>query len=272
MSIKTEYFISFRFCHFLYVIDYIFAKMNQKPEEMESLLDVTMKKYPKDQIKKIFNLRIFMVTKIPEEANKDQIKEYLHQWTNRDDNEPIVGVTLLCPGTTMHLIQSGCEKMFEFLRALNTEKEKHGMWPIKILLSTDNVPVDTIKFYEIISIDSLKQDNFSANVPIEISISEVYNALLSLAELLSQLTDLKRGDAISNIVKEYGQYLPADYRVLNFADNPELVLIEEYLDIYDTPIRWTPLIETLWPPQRDYDLPTIEAISTMDRTEQTETK
>lgn len=218
-------------------------------------------------MRKMFNLRLFISTKVMENVPKDQIKAYLNKWLGQDEVDPILGMSFLYPGATIHLIQSNSEKMFRFLHALVNEKDQHGMWPIRILLSTDNVPPDTIKFYDITQIDSLKQDSFTANVPIEVSIAEVYNAFLSLIETLSSMTDLKRGDAMSNLLREYNQFLPAAFRVLGFAENADLTSIEEYLDIYDTPINWTPLVEVIWPPQKAHDLDTIERISQMDNYE-----
>lgn len=236
-------------------------------ERQESLLDVTLKKYPKDQMNKIFNLRLFMVSKVSESVTKDDIRAYLNKWMGQSEADPIYGLSFLYPGSTIHLIQTNAEKMFDFLRSLENEKETHGMWPVRILISTDNVPVDTIKFYDIAQIDSMKQDFFTANAAIEISIAEVYNALLSLAETLSSMGDVRRADAMQNLLREYFKYLPADFRVLGFAENAELTNLEEYLEIYDSPIDWTPLLETVWPAQHRHDLGTIERISEMDDTE-----
>jgi hypothetical protein len=143
---------------------------------------VTLKKYPKEAMHKIFNLRLFMVSKVADTGSKEWIRTYLAKKMGQAEVDPILGMSFLYPGATIHLIQSHSEKMFEFLRTLVKDKDEHGMWPIRIMISTDNVPPDTIKFYEVAQIDSMKQDFFSANVAIEISISEVYNALLVLSE------------------------------------------------------------------------------------------
>lgn len=237
-------------------------------DKRENLLDVTLKKYPKDSINKIFNLRLFIATKVTETSSKDSIKAYLKKWLGQSEADKIVGMSFLYPGSTIHLIQSNSEKMFEFLRALVKDKEESGMWPVHILLSTDNVPPDTIKFYDIAQIDSMKQDFFTANAQLEISIAEVYNAFLALVEELSSMTDLRRADAAQNLVRDYFKYLPADFRVLGFAENTELTTLEEYLEIYDSPIEWTPLFEVAWPPQWRHDLGTIERISEIDTDEQ----
>lgn len=237
-------------------------------DKRENLLDVTLKKYPKDSINKIFNLRLFIATKVTDTSSKDSIKEYLKKWLGKSEADKIVGMSFLYPGSTIHLIQSNSEKMFEFLRALVKDKEESGMWPVNIMLSTDNVPPDTIKFYDIAQIDSMKQDFFTANAQLEISIAEVYNAFLALAEELSSMTDLRRADATQNLVRDYFKYLPADFRVLGFAENTELTTLEEYLEIYDSPIEWTPLFEVSWPPQWRHDLGTIERISEIDTDEQ----
>lgn len=233
-------------------------------ERQESLLDVTLKKYPKDQMSKIFNLRLFLASKVSESVQKDDIRAYLNKWMGQAEADPIYGMSFLYPGATIHLLQTNSEKMFEFLRALEQDKETHGMWPVRILISTDNVPVDTIKFYEITQIDSMKQDFFTANAAIEISIAEVYNAILSLAETLSGMGDVRRADAMQNLLREYFKYLPADFRVLGFAENADIPTLEDYLEIYDSPIDWTPLLEIVWPAQRRHDLGTIERISEMD--------
>lgn len=240
-------------------------------ERQESLLDVTLKKYPKDQMNKIFNLRLFFVSKVSESVTKDDIRAYLNKWMGQSETDPIYGMSFLYPGCTIHLIQTNAEKMFDFLRALASEKDTHGMWPVRILISTDNVPVDTIRFHEITQIDSMKQDFFTANAAIEISIAEVYNALLSLAETLSSMGDVRRADAMQNLLREYFKYLPADFRVLGFAENAELPSLEEYLEIYDSPIDWTPLLEHVWPAQNRHDLGTIERISEMDEEDATAT-
>lgn len=242
--------------------------MAQHEEKHESLLDVTLKKYPKESMHKIFNLRIFIVSKVEANATKDQIRTYLNKWMGQDEVDPIYGMSFLYPGSTIHLLQSNSEKMFQFLRSLNTEKSTHGMWPIRILISTDNVAPDTVTFYDVAQIDSMKQDFFSANAQIEVSVAEVYNAFLALSEQLSAMTDLRRTDAMQNLLREHFKYLPADFRVLGFAENTDLTLLEEYLDIYDSPIDWTPLLETIWPPQWRHDLPTIERISEMDNEDQ----
>ena len=233
-------------------------------DDKESLLDVTLKKYTKESMRKMFNLRLFFVTKVLAEFDKDSIRNYLNKWLGQEEVDPIYGMSFLYPGCTIHLLQSNSEKMFQFIRSLVSDKKIHGMWPIRILLSTDNVPVETIKFYDITQIDSLKLDSFSANVPLEVSIAEVYNSFLSLAETLSSMADLKRSDAMSNLLREYNSNLPADFRVLGFAENVEVTLIEEYLDIFDSPIAWTPMFDTVWPPQWRHDLPTMEKISEMD--------
>ena len=44
--------------------------------------------------------------------------------------------------------------------------------------------------------------------------------------------------------------------------------LEEYLEIYDSPISWSPVFETTWPPQDREDLKDIEFISEMDNTNQ----
>jgi hypothetical protein len=237
-------------------------------ERFESLLDVTLKKYPKDAMHKLFNLRLFMVSKVAETGTKEMIRAFLGKWMGQAEVDPIFGMSFLYPGATIHLIQSNSEKMFEYLRELVKEKDAHGMWPIRILISTDNVPPETIKFYEVTPIDSMKQDFFSANVQVEISISEVYNALLVLSENLSAMGDVRRNDAMANLLREHFKFLPADFRVLGFAENQELTTLEEYLEIYDSPIDWTPVIESLWPPQWAHDLKTIEKISEMDTEDQ----
>lgn len=237
-------------------------------EDNESLLDVTLKKYPKESMKKIFNLRLFIVTKVPPEPKKDQIIAYLNKWCGQNEVDPILGMSYMYPGCTIHLLQSNTEKMFTFLHALLNEREQHQLWPIKILLSTDNVTPDTFKFYHIVQVDSLKQDSFSANVPIEISIAEVYNAFLSLIEKLSGYGDQKRNLQLENLLKEWNIFLPADYRVLGFAENQDVCLLEEYLEIYDSPITWSPVLETTWPPQERQNLKDIEIISEMDTTDQ----
>ena len=162
--------------------------------------------------------------------------------------------------------------MFEFLRSLAKDKEESGLWPVHILLSTDNVPPDTIKFYEIAQIDSMKQDFFTINAQLEISIAEVYNSFLALAENLSSMTELRRADTMQNLVNDINQSkcLPSDIRVLGFAENTELTTLEEYLEIFDAPIEWTPLFEVAWPPQWRHDLGTIEKISEIDTDEQPE--
>lgn len=240
---------------------------HQADEKHESLLDVTLKKYPKDAMNKIFNLRIFMVSKMTETATKDDIRAYLNRWMGQSEVDPILGMSFLYPGSTIHLIQSNSEKMFEFLRAMVRDKDVHGMWPVRILISTDNVSTDSIKFYDIAQIDSMKQDFFTANAAIEISIAEVYNAFLALAENLSAMGDVRRADAMQNLLREHFKYLPADFRVLGFAENNDLTTLEEYLEIYDSPIEWTPLLETVWPPQWRHNLSTIEHISEMDDVE-----
>lgn len=237
-------------------------------EENESLLDVTLKKYPKESMKKIFNLRLFIVTKTQPEPKKENICNYLNKWCGQSEVDPILGMSYLYPGCTIHLLQSSTEKMFTFLRALLKEKEIHEIWPIKILLSTDNVPPDTFKFYHIVQIETLKQDSFTANAPIEISIAEVYNAFLSLTESLSQMGDQKRKDALENLLREYNIFLPADFRVLGFAENKDVCLLEEYLEIFDMPVTWSPALETSWPPQKRHDLKDIEFISEVDSDEQ----
>ena len=237
-------------------------------DKRENLLDVTLKRYPKEQMHKIFNLRIFMATKVTDESSKDSIRAYLNKWLGQNEVDPIVGMSFLYPGCTIHLLQSNSEKMFDFLRALSKEQSESGMWPIKILLSTDNVPVDTIKFYDIAQIDSMKQDFFTANAQLEISIAEVYNAFLALAENLSAMTEIRRSDAMQNLLREHFKYLPADFRVLGFAENAEVTTLEEYLEIFDSPIEWTPLLEVSWPPQSRHDLSTIEKISELDAEEQ----
>jgi hypothetical protein len=201
------------------------------------------------------------------DGDKDKIRAYLGKWMGQAEVDPIFGMSFLYPGSTIHLVQSNSEKMFEFLRDLIKEKENHGMWPIRILLSTDNVPPDTIKFYEIAQIDSMKQDFFSANVAIEISLAEVYNAFLALSENLSGMGEVRRTDAMQNLLREHFRYLPADFRVLGFAENAELTLLEEYLEIFDRPIEWTPMLESVWPPQWSHDLKTIEKISEMETDE-----
>jgi hypothetical protein len=241
---------------------------HQADERSESLLDVTLRKYPKDAMHKLFNLRLFLVSKVADTGTKDTIRTFLAKWMGQAEVDPILGMSFLYPGSTIHLIQSNSEKMFEYLRTLVKDKDAHGMWPIKVLISTDNVPPDTIKFYEVTQIDSMKQDFFSANVPIEISISEVYNSLLVLSENFSAMGDVRRADAMQNLLREHFKFLPADFRVLGFAENPELTTLEEYLEIYDSPIDWTPVIESLWPPQWGHDLKTIERISEMDTDDQ----
>ena len=241
-------------------------------DEGESLLDVTLKKYPKESMKKIFNLRLFIVTKVPPEPKKDEMMAYLNKWCGQNEVDPILGMTFMYPGCTIHLLQANTEKMFSFLHALLNEREEHQLWPIKILLSTDNVTPDTFKFYQIVTVDSLKQDSFSANVPLEISIAEVYNAFLSLIETFSEYGDQKRQLALENLIKDWNIYLPADFRVLGFAENQEACLLEEYLDIYDSPITWSPIIETIWPPQERQDLKDIEIISEMDNQDQPTTQ
>lgn len=251
--------------------EFLPKKMSHVPDEKrENLLDVTLKKYPKDAINKIFNLRLFIVSKVTDNSTKDLIRAYLNKWLGQSEVDPIYGLSFLYPGATIHLIQSNSEKMFEFLRALAKDKEDSGMWPIKILLSTDNVPPETIKFYDIAQIDSMKQDFFTANAQLEISIAEVYNAFLSLAENLSSMAELRRTDAMKNLISEHFKYLPADFRVLGFAENAELTTLEEYLEIFDEPIEWTPLLEVAWPPQTRHDLATIEKISEVDSEEQQE--
>ena len=49
-------------------------------DKRENLLDVTLKKYPKDSINKIFNLRLFIDTKVNDTSSKDSINEYLKKW------------------------------------------------------------------------------------------------------------------------------------------------------------------------------------------------
>ena len=237
-------------------------------EKEETLLDVTLKKYPKESMNKIFNLRIFMATKVTEESSKEKICSYLTKWIGKSETDSIYGISLLYPGSTIHLIQSNYEKMFEFLRSFKKDKDVHGMWPARILISTDNVVPETIKFYDVAQIDSMKQDFFTANAAIEISIAEVYNSFLSLCENLSAMTDTKRNDSIQNLIRDYFKCLPADFRVLGFAENSELPTLEEYLEIYDEPIEWTPLFEAAWPPERRHDLSVIEQISENDSYEQ----
>ncbi|KAK8894637.1 hypothetical protein M9Y10_023074 [Tritrichomonas musculus] len=239
-------------------------------DKRENLLDVTLKKYPKDSINKIFNLRLFIATKVTDNSTKDLIREYLNKWLGQSEADPILGMSFLYPGSTIHLLQANSEKMFEFLRSLAKDKEESGMWPVHILLSTDNVPYDTIKFYDIAQIDSMKQDFFTANAQLEISIAEVYNAFLALAENLSSMTELRRTDTMQNLIRDHSKYLPADFRVLGFAENTELTTLEEYLEIFDSPIEWTPLFEVTWPPQARHDLGTIETISKVDIEEQPE--
>jgi hypothetical protein len=242
--------------------------MSHVEEKHESLLDVTLKKYPKDSMHKLFNIRLFLVSKVSETGTKEDIRAYLSKWMGQAEVDPIYGMSFLYPGSTIHLIQSNSEKMFDYLRALVKDKDAHGMWPIRILISTDNVPPDTIKFHEITQIDSMKQDFFSANVQVEISIAEVYNALLVLSENLSGMGDVRRADAMQNLLREYFKFLPADFRVLGFAENQELTTLEEYLEIFDSPIAWTPVLESVWPPQWAHDLRTIEQISAMESEEQ----
>ncbi|OHT09780.1 hypothetical protein TRFO_21211 [Tritrichomonas foetus] len=237
-------------------------------DKRENLLDVTLKRYPKDSMHKIFNLRLFIATKATEQSTKDSIRAYLNKWLGQSEVDPILGMSFLYPGATIHLLQSNSEKMFDFLRGLVRDKDKSGMWPVKILLSTDNVPVDTIKFFDVAQIDSMKQDFFTANAQLEVSIAEVYNAFLSLAENLSSMTELRRTDAMQNLLREHFKYLPADFRVLGFAENADVTTLEEYLEIFDSPIEWTPLLEVSWPPQTRHNLATIERISELDNEEQ----
>lgn len=234
-------------------------------DENESLLDITFKKYPKESMKKAFNLRLFIATKVKEDFQKDAIREYLKSWMRSDDIDPITGLSFLYPGATLHFLQANSDKMFHFIRTLVTEKDKHGMWPIHILLSTDNVNPDTISIYDIAQIDSMKQDFFTPNATLEVSIAEVYNAILSLCETYNSLSTTQRQEAMStNLIRDYYKYLPADFRVLGFAENTEVTTLEEYLEIFDHPIEWTPLFENLWPPQSQHDLSTMEKISEAD--------
>jgi hypothetical protein len=239
-------------------------------EKHESLLDVTLKKYPRDSMRKLFNLRLFLVSKVTETATKDMIRGYLGKWMGQAEVDPIYGLSFLYPGSTIHLLQASSEKMYDFLHALVRDKDEHGMWPFRILISTDNVMPDTIKFYESAQIDSMKQDFFTANAAIEMSIAEVYNALLGLAELLSAMGDVRRTDAMQNLLREYFKYLPADFRVLGFAENVELTTLDEYLSIYDCPILWTPLLENVLPAQWRHDLTTIERISEIETDDPTQ--
>jgi hypothetical protein len=108
---------------------------------------------------------------------------------------PTYGISFLYPGSTDHLIQSNSEKMLDCLRALLKDKDAQGMCPIRILISTDDLPPDTIKFQENTQIDSMMQNFFSANLQVEMSIAEVYSALLVLSENLSGIGDLRRADA-----------------------------------------------------------------------------
>jgi hypothetical protein len=48
--------------------------------------------------------------------------------------------------------------------------------------------------------------------------------------------------------------------VINFADNADLTLIEEYLEFFGSPIDWNPIFESIWPPQSSKDLAIIERI------------
>ncbi|KAH0792555.1 hypothetical protein GPJ56_003540 [Histomonas meleagridis] len=110
----------------------------------------------------------------------------------------------------------------------------------------------------------MKQDFFTANAALEISIAEVYNSFLYLCESLSSLPDNTRNDSLQNLIRDYFKCLPADFRVLGFAENAELPTLEEYLEIYDEPIEWTPMFETIWPPEQRHDLSVIEQISEND--------
>ncbi|OHS96398.1 hypothetical protein TRFO_37469 [Tritrichomonas foetus] len=242
---------------------------HQVPDDKrENLLDVAIRKYPKDMISKIFNLRLFLVSKVVDQTSKETIKDFLGKYLGQSEVDPIVGLSFLYPGATIHLLQSSSEKMFEFLHILVRDQKLLGMWPFRVLLSTDNVPMETIRFFDMTTIDSMKQDFFTANAAVEISIAEVYNALLALAENLSAMTDLRRTDAMQNLLREFFKYLPADFRVLNFADNNELTSLEEYLELFDTPSEWTPMFESGWPIQEQHELVTIERISEIDTEQQ----
>jgi hypothetical protein len=71
-----------------------------------------------------------------------------------------------------------------------------------------------------------------------------------------------------NLLHEYFKFLPADFQVLGFAENQELTTLEEYLEILDSPIEWTPVLESVWPPQWARDLRAIEQISAIESEEQ----
>lgn len=214
----------------------------------QSLLDVTQEKLQK-QGKTVVISRILIVIETSDKHNSSKAEtEEAHSAmlkAARGETDKETGLLIVFPNCIVHMLETTTKMIFTYLRKL---LKAEGISSMKVISSTEDIPSRAFPKWYSSFVDSPTSGHYDGDEGESLvnTASEVNIALIKLGKHLSGLGQRDADSSMESLRTAYPD-LPQIDPFMIVCNSEEAPSVQEFLDIYDSPVDIDLESENVWP-------------------------
>mmetsp|Transcript_34448 Transcript_34448/g.47734 ORF Transcript_34448/g.47734 Transcript_34448/m.47734 type:complete len:236 (-) Transcript_34448:9-716(-) len=218
----------------------------------KSLLDVVQEKLQKQGKTVVLSRIVYAATLDSKAENKEDIQnlhETLFKKYRAEGESDHTGMLMVYPNCLVHVIEMQTKYTLAFLREVQNIPKSDKMYSsIKVISSTEDIPVRAYIKWLTSFMPAGTQDKYNATEEEQLveSASGVNLNMLKLGKQLSAMTPKDLESALSNPSSAYLE-LPTINQIMGLILSGGPPTLDEFLDIYDTPVDIDLDSENVWP-------------------------
>eukprot|EP00128_Syssomonas_multiformis_P012296 Colp12_sorted_trinity150504_noHs@30581 len=228
--------------------------MSEQQKAGSTMMDVVTERL-RQANKKTITDRLLYVAKLTDNlTNKKELSAYYQkffkQFQSKNDADYITGILLIYQKHCVHLIEASTRVIMETLKDLAaTSRDPKGFVSSPVVLaSISDIPARCYPLWasRVINTTS-KNDDYTTNDPIELTVTEFNVKLLKLGLHLSNLQKDQLKGTLDELSERLPELMPRMEMFDYFLQQKELCTVQQYLDIYEAPIDVVLDSELCWP-------------------------
>lgn len=218
-----------------------------------SLLDVVQEKL-QNQGKTVVLSRIVYLGSIdPKIVSKEDVlamHEDVFVKVREEMEMDMTGLLMCYSNTFIHVLEAQTKALLAFLREVNSiAPHERPFTAIRVISSTEDIPYRAFPKWSstfIAAEDDNKPAVYADQDAIVEAASGVNLNLIKIGKSLSAMTSAEADSAVSNLAGAYIE-VPVVTKCLGLVSNAGVPSLEEFLDIFDTPVDIDLDSENVWP-------------------------
>lgn len=196
--------------------------------------------------------RLLYVGEIPKTTTKQEICDY-HKSFLTEIGADVSGLMLLQSTTFLNLIEATPDVIIALLRHMQLEMENAEapcIANVRVVANTEDCPTRAFVSWSYRSVSLPPQASDLGDTDIVTSSFNMYHKLVQLGQHLTDadLTPADISAALDSLKQKYAQYLPSNELVAAFSVSEDVASLEEYLELFDSPVDVELEDEKVWPP------------------------